>query len=130
MPPNGTAGLARWAGSGYSRLPSPPASTIANTDGSAMPPPDRSRQPCRHGEPFKRAEPEPVRGSVSRPVATGNAGATRPPPPFGGVYVEHPASIRLTGDADDAGGGRRRVLGTAGGVTAQPGVALSPESAA
>src|SRR3954453_11824673 len=33
MPANGTAGLARSAGSGISRFPSPPASTIANTFG-------------------------------------------------------------------------------------------------
>src|ERR1017187_3642120 len=35
-PPNGTAGLARSAVSGASRLPAPPASTIARTCGSAI----------------------------------------------------------------------------------------------
>src|SRR5215212_589086 len=35
MPANGTAGLARSAVSGISRLPSPPASTIARTFGPA-----------------------------------------------------------------------------------------------
>src|SRR5579859_2411490 len=35
-PPNGTAGLARSAVSGLSRVPAPPASTIPNTDRSGM----------------------------------------------------------------------------------------------
>src|SRR3954470_5675894 len=38
MPPNGTAGFARSAVSGLSRLPSPPARTMPSTRGSAMAP--------------------------------------------------------------------------------------------
>src|SRR5688572_3485350 len=47
MPPNGTAGLARSAVNGISRLPSPPASTIASTSVAtiAEPSPDPRRQP-------------------------------------------------------------------------------------
>src|SRR5689334_13502796 len=36
LPPNGTAGLARSSVSGWSRLPSPPASTMANPRGEDM----------------------------------------------------------------------------------------------
>src|ERR1700677_2353628 len=40
-PPNGTAGLARSAVSGLSRVPAPPASTIPRTDGCVMTGPPR-----------------------------------------------------------------------------------------
>src|SRR5690606_15832777 len=98
MPPNGTAGLARWAVRGMRRLPSPPARTMARTRGAAMP------EPYGHVRGWAMVErcPTDVRlASGRRP--SGGIGAALPRTSPGA------ASVTVAGRTGPPGAGRTRV---------------------
>src|SRR3954465_13038476 len=114
MPPNGTAGLARSAVSGISRLPSPPARTIARTLGL----PEFFDMLGTVGASRPRGDPCPST-SVSR-VRVDILSKEYPPQIYGGAGVhvaELVRALRARGDIDArvrCFGGPRNEEGTTG----------------
>src|SRR5699024_192669 len=103
MPPNGTAGLARTCVRGISRLPSPPARTIARTRGAVMARTIESVLDLHHryGRLDPHIETEPHRFGARRPRD-------------GVQYARGPAHPRVPATRLRWGGGARgRALGGA-----------------